>query len=219
MECGYWPLFRSYAIGPLLPESIKQLSRFLRLIAQSASQGNEILNPAFAKRIEYRHDLRTKHASNPSRQVHYRHLTSGVIPFALEVADRFAARCSVEPRYPFLDRRLVEYCFALPIDQKCRNGWTRVIVRRALKDILPPKVCWRTTKSDLAPNFNHCLLKFERSTIDQLIARSDELIRQYVDIKSVKKSYERYLAMDSVRDAMTVWKALTLAQWLGGKTS
>jgi len=38
---------------------------------------------------------------------------------------------SVRPSYPFYDKRLVEFCLALPPEQKLRDGWSRFILRRA----------------------------------------------------------------------------------------
>lgn len=49
-------------------------------------------------------------------------------------------------REPFLYRPLVEYCFALPFEQKLRPGATRSILRRALRDLLPPAILTRLGK-------------------------------------------------------------------------
>lgn len=46
----------------------------------------------------------------------------------------------VERRYPFADRRLIEFCFAVPDDQYLRDGVTRFLARRALADRLPATV-------------------------------------------------------------------------------
>ena len=73
------------------------------------------------------------------RENHYRKLTWGVMPFTLEVLERAAAAFGIEPRFPFWDKRLVEFCLALPPQQKVHGGWTRIVLRRALADILPVK--------------------------------------------------------------------------------
>jgi asparagine synthase (glutamine-hydrolysing) len=139
---------------------------------------------------------------------------SGLIPFALEVADRAAARSSVEPRYPFFDRRLVEFCLALPPEQKLKKGWTRVVMRRALRGTLPREVCWRGTKSDLSPNFTRALLKFDRRVLDQKINDTSARVWRYADMKFVRGAYQRYLGASSNNDALVVWKMVTLALWL-----
>ncbi|MCG8457099.1 MAG: asparagine synthase-related protein, partial [Holophagales bacterium] len=53
-----------------------------------------------------------------------------------------AERC-----YPFLDRRLVELCLAVPAEQFARPGETRSLHRRALRHVLPPEIAARRGKS------------------------------------------------------------------------
>jgi len=69
-----------------------------------------------------------------------------ILPTLLRNYDRYAMANGVEIRMPFLDYRLVAYCFSLPWQSKLRNGYTKAIVRDALKDIIPPEVVWRKTK-------------------------------------------------------------------------
>ena len=51
-----------------------------------------------------------------------------------------------EKRYPYLDRDLFEFLNVLPVDQLLRPGDRRSLMRRALKDILPPEILSRRTK-------------------------------------------------------------------------
>lgn len=46
----------------------------------------------------------------------------------------------VERRFPFADRRLMTFCFAVPGEQYLRRGVTRSFARRVLADRLPPAV-------------------------------------------------------------------------------
>jgi asparagine synthase (glutamine-hydrolysing) len=50
------------------------------------------------------------------------------------------AGSGIDTRDPTADRRLVEYCLAVPMDQYLSNGKTRALARRALADRLPPAV-------------------------------------------------------------------------------
>lgn len=60
--------------------------------------------------------------------------------------DALAMAHSLENRSPFLDHRLVEFCFTLPADEKIRDGWTKSLLRRALTDVLPPTIRDRRRK-------------------------------------------------------------------------
>ncbi len=52
-----------------------------------------------------------------------------------------------ETRYPFLDRSLTEFLVAIPRNQLLRPGYRRFLMRRALSDVVPPKILARRTKS------------------------------------------------------------------------
>lgn len=119
-----------------------------------------------------------------------------------------------EARYPFCDKRLIEFCHALPSEQKLYKGWTRMIARRAMKGILPDTIRWRGNKSNLSANFNCGLLRFERKTMDRVILKDPSTIDNYVDIDELRRVYVRFQASQAHVDAMTIWKSLTLALWL-----
>ena len=60
-----------------------------------------------------------------------------------------------EKRYPYLDRDLLEFLFAVPPDQLVRPGQRRSLMRRALRDIVPSEVLHRKRKAFVsrAPRF------------------------------------------------------------------
>lgn len=83
--------------------------------------------------------LGEKHSTcRQGRLPQYRSFISPAQQYAMEFIDNRGAYYPIESRYPFWDRRLMEFCLALPLEQKLKNGWTRVILRRAMKGILPP---------------------------------------------------------------------------------
>src|SRR5580698_2962803 len=52
-----------------------------------------------------------------------------------------------EKRYPYLDRDLLEFLYALPREQLVRPGQRRSLMRRALAGIVPDKVLNRKRKA------------------------------------------------------------------------
>ena len=80
-------------------------------------------------------------------------LTDGHEVHALEMTDRLAARFGLEPRYPFEDRRLVEFALPLP-DSLHRDGEAgKVLLRAAMSELLPPAVRDRPSKADFTHLF------------------------------------------------------------------
>ncbi|MBP2682275.1 MAG: asparagine synthase (glutamine-hydrolyzing) [Deltaproteobacteria bacterium] len=68
------------------------------------------------------------------------------LPALLHYEDRNSMAHSLESRVPFLDYRLVEYLFSIPDDQKIRAAVTKVILRNAMRGILPEEVRGRMDK-------------------------------------------------------------------------
>jgi len=59
----------------------------------------------------------------------------------------YRSLCGCDVRYPFLDRRLVEFCLSLPLEQLTRPGETRSLMRRSLRGIVPETVLSRRSKN------------------------------------------------------------------------
>jgi asparagine synthase (glutamine-hydrolysing) len=68
------------------------------------------------------------------------------LPTFLRDFDRSSMMNSVEVRMPFMDYRLVEFCFSLPFEQKLAFGYTKRILRDALRNIVPEAIIKRTYK-------------------------------------------------------------------------
>ncbi|SHM64777.1 asparagine synthase (glutamine-hydrolyzing) [Flavobacterium xanthum] len=66
----------------------------------------------------------------------YRDLFYTKIPRALRFNDRISMICSTELREPFLDYRLVEFAFSLPLNFKIKNGVTKFMLREIASDYL-----------------------------------------------------------------------------------
>jgi len=62
----------------------------------------------------------------------------------------FNSQPLVEKRYPFLDRSLLEFLYAIPRDQLVRPGQRRSLMRRALAGIVPDEVLNRRRKAYIA---------------------------------------------------------------------
>ena len=214
-----WKVVWEYGCDPIIPEKYKRLWRWTRGLSQSMTLPVSIINPSLAKRVgllERAQALQAKQGLRVSsaRQEHWQGLSSGLLPYVLEMADKAAAAFSVDPRYPFCDRRLVEFCLAVPANQKLHDGWTRMIMRRAMAGVLPNEVRWRTGKANLSPNFQLKLLHAHRELLDQVILNDPGVIEEYLDVRVLQKVYFRYLSQQSANDALVVYSAVTLALWL-----
>ncbi len=76
----------------------------------------------------------------------YHSFHKSILPTLLRNYDRFSMASGVEIRMPFLDHRIVTYCFSLSWQAKLRKGHTKAIARQALSGIMPKAVVWDKVK-------------------------------------------------------------------------
>jgi asparagine synthase (glutamine-hydrolysing) len=151
------------------------------------------------------------------REAHHRMLTHPMHAFGLEVHDAAAAAFAIEKRYPFWDKRLVEFCLGLPSNQKLSQGRTRVVLRRAMEGVLPPSVQWRDGKTNFVPSLDYGIRTFERGQLDEVIPGMSGVLADYVDISTLRQVRERFLKTDVATDPLdifAIFKAVSLASWL-----
>lgn len=68
------------------------------------------------------------------------------LPRLLKWEDRNSMAFGLEARPPFLDTRLADIGFSIPDSLKINNGWTKCILRKAMKGTLPEKIRLRRDK-------------------------------------------------------------------------
>jgi asparagine synthase (glutamine-hydrolysing) len=214
-----WTIMWRYALSPLIPQNHRRIWWQLRGRSQLTEFLNPTINSSFAKRIGLAERaqalLNDLSAPTPSaRKQHWLGLNDALLPYVFEIDDKAASAFSVNPRYPFCDRRLVEFCLAVPANQKLHQGWTRMIMRRAMAGILPDEVRWRIGKANLSPNFQLRLLGAHRALLEDIIIKDPSSIEEYVDVSALRKVYSRYVSQQTVKDALVIYAAVTLALWL-----
>jgi asparagine synthase (glutamine-hydrolysing) len=77
------------------------------------------------------------------------------LPSLLRNFDRAGMMNSVEIRMPYLDYRVVEFVFSLPIENKIGAGFTKRVVRDAMKGKMNEEIRQRTFKVGIASPFHH----------------------------------------------------------------
>jgi asparagine synthase (glutamine-hydrolysing) len=212
-----WRIINKRVISPFIPEFMLGMMRAFRGETSSKVTNLDrefVMRIGLDERLEKLEGDRLK-LIQTSRGDHWRHLTSGLLSVLLEIADMAASAFFIEPRNPFFDKRLMEFCLAIPPEQKIRRGWTRWIMRRALKGILPEEVRCRGGKSTLAPNFRHGLLTLDGNVLETFV-NNPNIIGDYVDICTLRETYQIYASSGGRCHSgeMMIWSSIPLAIWL-----
>jgi asparagine synthase (glutamine-hydrolysing) len=95
------------------------------------------------------------------------------------------------------------------------EGWTRMILRRAMKGILPEEIRWRGGKTNMYSSFKHTLLNLDRERLEDLLLNKTDVFEEYVNTADVREAYLRAPQETSpTSDVNTIWRAASLALWL-----
>ncbi len=81
----------------------------------------------------------------------YLELKQRLAELLLMRVDKMTMATSVEARVPFLDRELVEFALALPMDMKVRDGVGKWLLKRSVAGLLPPEIVYRAKQGFGAP--------------------------------------------------------------------
>jgi hypothetical protein len=87
-----------------------------------------------------------------------------------------------------LDKRILEFCLALPAGMNVRDGYQRYLIRRALDGVLPPRIQWRTSKAHFSPDYYvryNAQLGMARSFVAAIGSRDP--VRSVIDVNRIEK--------------------------------
>lgn len=140
----------------------------------------------------------------------YRDLFYTKIPRALRFNDRISMAFSTELREPFLDYRLVELAFSLPLDFKISNGQTKYMLREIASDYLAddlvfaPKRALQTPQrewlaADLKQWVSRCFKELENSSCSSWFA-----------IETLEKELQLYFD-GNIQSSFHIWQCVGLS--------
>ena len=146
-EIPSWQLVFDYGVRANIPVGLKRASRVLR------RKPFPWLPPEFVRRtslLDRIHQVRLP-CANAVQQTIRSFFYSGWSAHFHETRDCDASSFGIDERHPFFDRRLAEFAFALPEEQRADAGVAKVVLRKALGGSLPSSVLRRRVQTDFIP--------------------------------------------------------------------
>jgi asparagine synthase (glutamine-hydrolysing) len=193
----------------------------LRVLRRVPGDAYSLVNADLARALSasgYANEDDVAGVMSTERQSHAQGLSQPAYQLTLELADQSAAAFGIEPRYPFFDRRLIDFCLSVPDTEKFADGWPRLLFRRAMEGILPPDDQWRPDKGNLSPNFHRSFRAAQAVAPDP---GPDSPLAPYVDIQALRHMRQRYCSESSTlarsADGHALFRAMVLEQWLSAK--
>jgi asparagine synthase (glutamine-hydrolysing) len=188
-------------VGPLVLRRLRERTRPVDVHA--------LLQPSFLRRGRQPNDDRVP--DNLKLRLLQDFLTYSLPPL-LRYEDRASMAHSLEARLPFLDQELVDYILRLPTSSIIDNGWTRAVLRQALRPVLPRKVVRRRKKIGFTtPEFRW--YRRQRAALQSLLRSPVCRAREYWRAPELAEAFRRACAGE-VSESMFFWRAINAEVWL-----
>lgn len=113
--------------------------------------------------------------------------------FAAQIYAAYAARFGVDVRTPLADRRLVEFCLAVPEEQYMTNGQPRLLIRRAMAGRLPQDTLAARRRGLQAAAWFESMSAERTALLAEVQAfEADGLTSQILDLPRMRTLLERW---------------------------
>ncbi len=186
-------LIKRYVYYPYCRAPFAYFYKYLKWKMSPLESVNPVLNRDFIMEYRlYKHYRPENYTLQGARAYHYGRLTNVLLTSAFENINAFSSLHHIEGRSPFMDRRLMEFCYRLPPNAKLNNGWGRYILRKAMAGVVPDKVRWRPGKSSLTPGFVSNLLKHQKF-IESVVYDLSPSLMEWVDGVELKRQWCAFL--------------------------
>jgi asparagine synthase (glutamine-hydrolysing) len=186
-----WRLVRSQALVPMLPTRVSADYRRLRWGPAAIRDSTRLARPDLAEPFLSEADSRTRDHRRALRLAQIDTLEEETVPAFLEQLDAAAAHAGIELRHPFYDRRLVEYCVALPASTRLRDGWTRWIQRAALQGLVPGDILWAPEKVSLGGSLYSAIVRHHWGDIADLVSSGGGRAEPFVARDALEAAFRR----------------------------
>ena len=211
------PVFRA-GLWPLLPAAIR---RMVKRAVRNGSVNYGLADPDFARRTKLAERLEKRYSSvrfptHAQQSIYGRLAEGGWMSHGMEMGDRLDGLHGRESRFPFMDRRVIEFSLAVPETQLWRDCDTKFVLKNAMKGYLPEVIRWRRTKAD----FSHVFIEeFPSVNGERLIKDLTIASLGWVDegkaIRTFTRMCRSYKRGDPswLNDIWPLWMVLGIELW------
>jgi asparagine synthase (glutamine-hydrolysing) len=125
--------------------------------------------------------------------------------------DQMSMAASIESRVPYLDHLLVEQVMQIPGDQRMRRWQTKVILREALREVVPPAVLSRSKMGFPVP-FGNWVRGAYRMILDEFVLSPRALDRRFFHPETVRRLVDEHVSGTRVHTDR-LWLLVNLEMW------
>lgn len=211
-----WPVALD-CLNDQIPSSLRRMLKIL----QGTQTPSWITPPAAARQNQFQQRALQERRHFPTwcQEHSYRLLTRSSTVLTLNQADEAAAReIGGEWRFPFLDRRLVEWYLAVPAHIKLRPGYRKCFIQQAVSRRTPSLAVRPRMPDDTTIAIPRKIGEADRRLdvdrfLKDYVTPTRDLLGHYVNLAELQHLMQQYLnGQHGIRTIM--WKLVGVAQWM-----
>ncbi|GDX93680.1 asparagine synthetase B [Planctomycetia bacterium] len=150
----------------------------------------------------------------------FHQVTACPLPYLLHQYDRCSMANGVESRFPFMDYRLLEFAFSLPLQSRVGGGYTKRVLREAVAGALPDAIRLNKRKTGFNSPFSDWLKGPLRDWVGDLASSQAFRESSFFDGGSLSRDILHGLSVpEATLREWDVWMPLHLTWWLQNKRS
>jgi len=158
------------------------------------------------------HELREEsanHARLPYPVSRMEEMATSYLPEQILVkVDRASMRSALECRAPFLDRKLIEFLIALPVETHFQRGHGKMLLRKALPAWVPSEIRWRN-KQGFTPPMATWLRTTLQSKMQQALHECANRFGGVLDTTEIQRKFNAHQAGADHANELFRWYALS----------
>ncbi|MEM7688742.1 MAG: asparagine synthase-related protein [Pseudomonadota bacterium] len=223
---AFWdmPRWRVFELILRRKRSWRLLRRIMSRLRPSRGVGpvsgaamEDLLAPEFANANPPEQNPPAPHTrlNHTERDLQEHALLQPMQPHSLETLTLVVRDYGFDLAMPFYSRELVEFSVSLPSSWKLRNGYTRYILREAMRGRVPASILERKDKNDFGGSFIRNVLR--SPAVRDLTQNPSPSLAPYINLKKLKELWakvEQSPQSVSVYEGRALWLIAVLAQWL-----
>ena len=124
--------------------------------------------------------------------------------------DKMSMSCGLEVRPPFLDHRVVEFCYSLPSAAKLRGFTTKWLLKKLMRERLPPGIATRAKQGFSIPMKNWIRGELLQLTRDEVF--SSRLIAEHFRMDTLERWWREHQQRQHNHSHL-FWGLLNLSLW------
>jgi asparagine synthase (glutamine-hydrolysing) len=174
--------------------------------------GRETLSKKFTRRFKNMNASFKTPFSSHLLNAQYQDIVYTKLPRVLRINDHVSMSHGRELRMPYLDYRIVEFCFFLPPQYKIQADSQKVLARDAMKKYIPNMV-HSTQKKAFGAVQVEWLRRYYKKEILSLLASSSFKRREYWDHAILEERVLDFLNGKG-ENSFFIWQCINLEMWL-----